>query len=39
MRGAGQDVEKEEPSSNFDGIASMYNCSGNQSSGSWEHLT
>jgi hypothetical protein len=34
---AGEDVEKEEHSSIVGGIASLYNCSGNQSGGSSEN--
>jgi hypothetical protein len=37
--GAGEDVEKEEHSSIFGGIASLYNHSGNQSGGSSENWT
>jgi hypothetical protein len=36
---AGEDVEKEEHSSIFGGIESMYNHSGNQSGGSSENWT
>jgi hypothetical protein len=36
---AGEDVEKEEHSSIFGGIASLYNYSGNQSFGSSENWT
>jgi hypothetical protein len=36
---AGEDVEKEEHSSIFGGIASLYNHSGNQSGGSSENWT
>ena len=36
---AGKDVEKEEHSSIVDGIASLYNHSGNQSGGSSENWT
>jgi hypothetical protein len=35
---AGEDVEKEEHSSIFGGIASLYNHSGNQSGGSSQNL-
>jgi hypothetical protein len=35
----GEDVEKEEHSSIAGGIASWYNCSGNQSGGSSENWT
>ena len=36
---AGEDLEKEEPSSTVGGIASLYNHSGNQSGGSSENWT